>query len=310
MNYNNFGQGQMFYGYSYEHQKKPKYNNFLTQEEKQFIRNYDRFSFDPTEVEMKKAKCFHHELKEYEDCTVTCTNCKESFKLITDFDSIEKAVDDIFNVINTVKTYYLDMGIEYIGGIINSILLVNNTLNIYKKEPIDISRVKTLKAKCTHKDGNQISLKENADGTFTCWICEETFRMVDDAHEVETIVNDFIDVLNSIKCNLKDDELDENTKNLFNAIPHIKKIPTVYKMALDNFKSYDMIQPQIYQPNPNQFSFYDSIVAPGAGYMFQQPSLFSMPNTDSNDSYKPHRQGPCYTNCNMCHRYGECGPKI
>lgn len=131
------------------------------------------------------------------------------------------------------------------------------------------------RAICTHKDGNQISLKENADGTVTCWICGETFRMVDAGeNEVKAVTTDFVDVLNSIKTYYLD--IPEGVvREFFQMIPFIEKTPEMYDLALKNFKSYEMVTPTMYNPSQQLFNFYDQVSAPGY-YMppyggFQQP---------------------------------------
>lgn len=131
------------------------------------------------------------------------------------------------------------------------------------------------RALCTHKDGDQISLRENADGTQTCWVCGKTFNIVDTTPETVTdITNQFLDVLESIKTYYLD--IPEGVvKEFFQMIPFIAKTPEIYKLALDNFHSYENPMTSAYNQGNQLFGMYDSMSSPGYAYNpnFQQPMM-------------------------------------
>ncbi len=131
------------------------------------------------------------------------------------------------------------------------------------------------RAMCTHKDGDQISLRENPDGSQTCWVCGKTFNMVDATTEtVADITNQFLDTLESIKTYYLD--IPEGVvKEFFQMIPFIAKTPEIYKLALDNFRSYENPMTSQYNQGNQLFGMYDSISNPGYAYNpnFQQPMM-------------------------------------
>jgi hypothetical protein len=103
-----------------------------------------------------------------------------------------------------------------------------------------IDEVDKVKAVCTHKEGNTISLKENGDGTVTCWLCHETFRIEDmDESYVEELVRRMNDVLQVVKTYYVDIPV-QVAETYFQFIPYLKKLPQLYKIALDNFNQHDM----------------------------------------------------------------------
>lgn len=135
------------------------------------------------------------------------------------------------------------------------------------------------KAICTHKDGDQISLKPNEDGTFTCWICGETFNLLDmQKQSVEEVTNNFIDILQSIKTYYLDIPAGVVTE-FFQMIPFIKKTPEIYQIALNNYHGYETPMTGPNYPNNNMFGMYDAMANPGYAYNpnygYQQPMGFA-----------------------------------
>lgn len=131
------------------------------------------------------------------------------------------------------------------------------------------------RAMCTHKDGDQFSLRENADGSHTCWVCGKTFNLVDMSKEnVEQITKDFSDILDSIKTYYLD--IPEGVvKEFFQMMPFIEKTPDIYDIARNNFHSYENPMVGQYNQGNQLFGMYDSISSPGymynPGFGYQQP---------------------------------------
>lgn len=96
------------------------------------------------------------------------------------------------------------------------------------------------RAQCTHKEKNGASaLLQNADGSYTCTICNATFRMPEfSADEVEVKVNELIDLLQTSKTVYLD--MPENlAKNYFQMIPLLEKFKQIWNMSMKNFAMYD-----------------------------------------------------------------------
>lgn len=131
------------------------------------------------------------------------------------------------------------------------------------------------RAMCTHKDGDQISLRENPDGSRTCWVCGKTFNLIDATPEtVADITNQFLDTLESIKTYYLD--IPEGVvQEFFQMIPFIAKTPEIYKLAVDNFHSYENPTVNQFNQGTQLFGMYDSMSAPGFMYNpnFQQPMM-------------------------------------
>lgn len=142
---------------------------------------------------------------------------------------------------------------------------------------VDDKEVK--RATCTHKDGDTISLKLNPDGTHTCWICGKTFELVDASQEaVAEITNQYLNVLESIKTYYLD--IPESVvKEFFQMIPFIAKTPEIYKLAVDNFHSYEGPMTNAFNQGNQFFNMFDAINSPN--YMYnpyqQQPMGYGMP---------------------------------
>lgn len=148
------------------------------------------------------------------------------------------------------------------------------------------------RAMCTHKDGDTISLRQNADGSSTCWVCGKTFNLVDASPEtVNEITSQFLDTLESIKTYYLD--IPEGVvKEFFQMIPFIAKTPEIYKLALDNFHSYESPMLNSYNQGAQMFNMYDTMNSPGYMYNpnFQQPMMgygFGMGMPQQQPQYVP-----------------------
>ena len=130
-----------------------------------------------------------------------------------------------------------------------------------------------LRALCTHKDvrtGN-ISLNHNDDGSVTCAICGENFRIVDTSEgeitmeDIEATCSNFNDIFQTIK--LIYGAIPEDVgRQLYVVAGFIKKVPMFYKYAktwfeqigkagqgftaFNNDPNYTMFRTLFHSPNP------------------------------------------------------------
>lgn len=104
-----------------------------------------------------------------------------------------------------------------------------------KVEPDDL-----LRAACTHREKNgNPTLIQNNDGSYTCTICHETFRMPEvGQEEVQASVDTVINMLQTIKS-VYLDAPDRLIVEFFQLIPLLKKIPQLWAASVKNFAMYD-----------------------------------------------------------------------
>ena len=136
-----------------------------------------------------------------------------------------------------------------------------------------LSEEEYLRALCTHKDvrtGN-IALKHNDDGSVTCAICGENFRIVDTSEgeitmeDIEATCSNFNDIFQTIK--LIYGAIPEDVgRQLYVISGFIKKVPMFYKYAKTWFEqigktgqgfapfnsdpNYTMLRTLFHSPNP------------------------------------------------------------
>lgn len=122
---------------------------------------------------------------------------------------------------------------------------------------IRISNVDKAKNWCTHKEPGigRLSLVENADGTVTCRVCGETFRIAeDDDAAVEAACNHIIDIIQTIKT-MYVDIPEEFLKGFSQIITMIRKIPDLWKRSNKNFSLYEVYTGNVYPSSPNMSPF-------------------------------------------------------
>lgn len=153
-------------------------------------------------------------------------------------------------------------------------------------------------AVCTHKDPTrnyEISLTENHDGSSTCWICNETFNIidVDNREVVDMAVKNILDVLQSIKTYHLD--LPEKVASDFMLIiPLIKRIPQLYDIAINTFNSHHNTNMHRYHTT-SAFNTLNSIInpyamPPGMGMAGQHPGMAPPPGYPQQTPYPPQQQ--------------------
>lgn len=146
------------------------------------------------------------------------------------------------------------------------------------------TKEEVLQAICTHRDltTGESRLVPNDDGTVTCTICGSTFSTLEvDQEQVKEATNVIIDILQNTKA-LYLDIPEQVCADYFKIIPLVAKIPQLYKVASDNFKQYEGINPVSMEGSNNLFARYNMMTGPTAP-MYAQPM-----------QYQPMYQQPVY----------------
>lgn len=126
-----------------------------------------------------------------------------------------------------------------------------------------------MRAVCVHRDQNGFTLNENRDGTCTCSVCGETFRMVNmDEAAVQEAVELVKDIMQAVKTYYIDIPV-ETAREYFRIIPLLDRLPKFYKIALDRFNRYD--NGNGIQQNQNMYGFnmFGALTNP----MMMQPQM-------------------------------------
>ena len=130
---------------------------------------------------------------------------------------------------------------------------------------------------CTHRDlvTGESRLRSNNDGTVTCEMCGATFSTMEiDQEQAKDAANVVIDILENIKA-LYLDIPEQVCAEYMRIIPLVKKIPDLYKVASDNFKMYEGVNPMSYEGNNNIFARYNMMTGPVAPqYSYAQPTQY------------------------------------
>lgn len=121
--YNMYG-GYTNPGVRYNTVRPPKITQPLTQADMEELRRTSGgFNMQVEPLEMKAAICTHKDqngnivLMENPDGSSTCAICGKTFNLVAaDTESIQKSVNEILDVLQSVKTYYLEIPENYVKG--------------------------------------------------------------------------------------------------------------------------------------------------------------------------------------------------
>lgn len=108
---------------------------------------------------------------------------------------------------------------------------------------VKISQPDMWRNMCTHKktDGSgQLALVNNPDGSVTCTVCGETFNLIDEGEkDIENACKKVIDIMQTAKAMFVDIP-EEFTKEYFQTMTLISRLPDLYKKAGANFSNYEM----------------------------------------------------------------------
>lgn len=120
----------------------------VTQEMSRLIyQNDDQLDVKISKVDSIKNQCTHKEpgtgnvaLVQNPDGTVTCRTCGETFRLVTDLDgTIDKIVNDVVDVMQTVKLMYLDAPEEFVKQYFQCITLLKKLPMVYRRSAANFS---------------------------------------------------------------------------------------------------------------------------------------------------------------------------
>lgn len=158
------------------------------------------------------------------------------------------------------------------------------------------------RAACTHKrkDNGASTLVQNADGSYTCTICHETFHLVDlNKDEVEETINKVIDMFQTLKT-VYLDAPDDLIIQYMKQIPLLKKFVQLWDRGMRNFSMYEGAMNPLNPINPGMSGFaamqnllsnpygYGFMGQPAYGYnpaMGQQPVMQQQPVMGQQPAY-------------------------
>lgn len=139
------------------------------------------------------------------------------------------------------------------------------------KFSLNLTRDEALRGICYHvnADGSPAYI-DNPDGSITCTICHKTWRSDPlDQQQVQESVNNIISVLQTIKLMYKNMP-ETAAREYFQIIPLIEKIPQLYKIADDNFRTYENAY-NGYMGGINPFAIFSQVQNGGIGGFMNQP---------------------------------------
>lgn len=140
--FNNYQQAVPNFGgnfYNPQPQRQPKLTQPLKQEDIKKLRNNgDAFSLKVTDIDLLKSYCTHKNngaivLQQTADGKVFCPICGETFNLVdASEEAVQGIVSDINDVMQTVKTYYVDMPEQTIMHYFQMMPLINKLPKLYE----------------------------------------------------------------------------------------------------------------------------------------------------------------------------------
>lgn len=135
---------------------------------------------------------------------------------------------------------------------------------------------------CTHKDprnGQSSAILQN-DGSFKCYICGESFKLVENPEMVQKITEEFLNILQTIKSFYVDIP-DNVARSFFAILPLVKQVPALYKLAQEHFNKFDQAGMGLNMTgNVNPWQAYSAIQGMPNGFnqpMMQQGMMGGMP---------------------------------
>ena len=161
---------------------------------------------------------------------------------------------------------------------------------------LDIPEIEFIRAKCTHKENGAFTLLDNRDGTVTCTICQETFRLADfTPEEAIEITTNFIDLFQSTKTYFLDIP-DVYISAIADILPIVKQLPELYKLAQSNFsRNENGFNNFSNRGNMNGFNLLNNLLSPGGygpqgGYQQPQYNYAPQQNYYQPQNYAPQQQ--------------------
>lgn len=133
----NYGMNQMMGGVQYN-QQQAKMTQPLTKEEMAKLKNTGNAKLVVDELDLIRAKCTHKNngqlaLMQNNDGSHTCSICGATFNLVdTDPAEVALLTQRFIDVMQSIKTYYLDMPVNYATEFFVMIPLLANTPELYR----------------------------------------------------------------------------------------------------------------------------------------------------------------------------------
>jgi hypothetical protein len=150
-----------------------------------------------------------------------------------------------------------------------------------------LTKEEVLRGQCTHLDENGYpAYITNPDGTSTCTVCGHTWRSSDLTNDdVEKATHLILDILQTIKI-MYVNMPEQSCKEFMQIIPMIEKIPKLYQIASDNFRSYEGSYAGYVNGAANPFALFGTLAGNGGYaniYQYQQTQPYY--NNYNNTNY-------------------------
>lgn len=185
----------------------------------------------------------------------------------------------------------------YYGNVpYNQGVMYNNQQPVKRTNPLTSAEINSLKTKtpfslavtqdevlrgiCFHVDenGNPVTVT-NGDGSTSCPICGKKWNSNElSADEVQAAADNILSVLQTIKLMYLNFP-EQAAREFYQIIPLIEKVPQLYKLAADNFRTYEGYTNGYYNGQPNPFMLFGQIAGGnGFGNAFQYQQTQPMYN--------------------------------
>ena len=167
----------------------------------------------------------------------------------------------------------------------NSQPLTQDIVNTLRQEAnefnMKIDQRDIWRAICTHRDPSNgaMTLTYNADGTCTCSICGETFRMFDgDVDDVKKAVETVKDIMQTTKT-LYMDAPRAMTENYHQQIALLDKLPGLWKHSVNNFAKYENVNSPLNPMSGNYSGFgaLNTLLTTPYNMYYQQAPMAAAP---------------------------------
>lgn len=164
----------------------------------------------------------------------------------------------------------------------NQGVMYNNQPQVKRTNPLTKEEILSLRTKtpfslavtqdevsrgiCFHVDenGNPATITE-PDGKTTCTVCGKSWNSNElSAEEVRVATENILSVLQTIKLMYLNFP-EQAAREFYQIIPLIEKVPQLYKIAADNFRTFEGQTNGYYNGQPNPFTLFGQI-AGGNGY--------------------------------------------
>lgn len=145
-----------------------------------------------------------------------------------------------------------------------------------------LTKEEVLRGQCTHiNEQGQPAYVTNPDGTVTCTICGHTWKSADLSNEdVERAVQTVLDIMQTVKL-MYINMPEQAAREYWQTIPLIEKLPKLYQVAADNFRSYEGNYAGYMNGNMSPFAMFNNFAggqyANAYQYNMTQPQYAQQP---------------------------------